>query len=372
MANVSLQRVCKSYSSGPVVSDVDISIAEGEFLVLLGPSGCGKTTTLRMIAGFVEPTSGEIRIDGQDVTWMPPRKRDVGMVFQDYSLFPNMTVWKNVAFGLEQRKVPSREIARRVGECLDMIRLPDLAQRYPDELSGGQKQRVALARALATRPRVLLMDEPLGALDLKLREAMQAELARLQRELGITTVMVTHDQQEAMSLADRIVVMNGGRVQQTGTPEDIYLRPANPFVAGFIGKVNLIEGTVMHVAGDGCMIDVGGARIAAARHGDMVLGARVALALRPETLRALPPDAPPTGNRLDGVVTQRRFLGNAVHYHVDLGAGGEIVVERSGDEILAQVGERIGLAWPPGQERCFALDARPHDPAHVSAQGARA
>jgi spermidine/putrescine transport system ATP-binding protein len=353
MASVVLQRVCKSYASGPVVSNVDIDIPEGEFLVLLGPSGCGKTTTLRMIAGFVQPTSGVIRIGGDDVTWMPPRKRHIGMVFQDYSLFPNMTVWDNVAFGLAQRKVGKKERDKRVGEYLDLIRLPHLAQRFPDALSGGQKQRVALARALACRPRVLLMDEPLGALDLKLREAMQDELRSLQRELGITTVMVTHDQDEAMNLADRIVVMNGGTVQQIGVPEDIYLRPCNRFVADFIGKANFLSGTVVGGrAGEWRVSLPGGASVTVKRDEGMTVGQSVELVLRPEAVQigrgdlCLP-------NQLSGIVKQRRFLGNAIHYFITMEGGYELVIEQTGKVAPLDVNEPVHVGWAPGEEQVF-------------------
>ena len=221
MATVALEGVSKYYGHRPAVDEVSLEIEEGEFVVLLGPSGCGKTTTLRMIAGLVEPTRGVIRIDGSDVTALPARKRNVGMVFQDYALFPHMTVGENIAFGLRERRFDRAALELRVEELLALIRLPGFERRFPDQLSGGQQKRVALARALAYSPSVLLMDEPLGALDLKLREAMQVELRRVQRRLQITTIFVTHDQEEAMSLADRIVVMRDGRVEQIGAPEDL-------------------------------------------------------------------------------------------------------------------------------------------------------
>ena len=244
MAEVRLERITKQYGQHRVVDEVSLDIADGEFLVLLGPSGCGKTTTLRMIAGLATPTSGSIRIGGADVTATPVRLRNIGMIFQDYALFPHMTVGENIAFGLTERRQPRKQVEARVRELLELIRLPGYEARYPEQLSGGQQQRVALARALAYSPALLLMDEPLGALDLKLREAMQIELHRLQRELRVTTILVTHDQEEAMSLADRIAIMAEGQVQQVGAPEELYHSPANAFVAQFVGKVNLLSGTL--------------------------------------------------------------------------------------------------------------------------------
>src|SRR5438552_3273204 len=238
MSSVTLEQLRKRYRDVEVVKDVALDIAEGELVVLLGPSGCGKTTTLRMIAGLVSPTSGRIRIGGEEIDHLPPRLRNIGMVFQDYALFPNMPVRDNIAFGLQERRLPRKLIDARVGEMLALIRMEECAGRFQSELSGGQHQRVALARALAYEPRVLLMDEPLGALDQRLREDMQREFARIQKALGITTIFVTHDQHEAMVLADRIVVMGGGRIEQVGTPEQLYGRPRTLFIADFIGRTN--------------------------------------------------------------------------------------------------------------------------------------
>ena len=238
MSAISLTGLTKSYADQKAVAELDLMIKAGELMVFVGPSGCGKTTTLRMIAGFVPPTSGTIRIGERDVTRLPPRQRNIGMVFQDYALFPSMNVRQNIAFGLEEHRVTKTEISRRVDEMLDLIRMRPLADRLPRELSGGQQQRVALARALAYRPSVLLMDEPLGALDQKLREDMQREIVNVQKQLGITTIFVTHDQQEAMALADRILVMNAGRVEQLGTPRALYDTPASLFTASFIGRSN--------------------------------------------------------------------------------------------------------------------------------------
>src|SRR5690348_38068 len=256
---IELAGVAKEFQArGEVVHAVrglDLAIAEGEFFSLLGPSGCGKTTTMRMIAGFEEPTRGAIRLHGSDVTGVPPNKRDVNMVFQSYALFPHMTVFENVAFGLRRKKAGKDEITRRVGEMLDIVDLGGRGERRPRELSGGQQQRVALARALVNRPRALLLDEPLGALDLKLRQAMQVELKRIQREVGITFVYVTHDQNEALTMSDRIAVMNDGAIEHLGTPRDIYEHPKTRFVAGFIGTSNLLEGTVTTAQGARAVIE---------------------------------------------------------------------------------------------------------------------
>jgi spermidine/putrescine transport system ATP-binding protein len=229
------------------VRKMDLAIGQGEFFSLLGPSGCGKTTTMRMIAGFEEPTGGTIYLDGKDVTGVSPNKRDVNMVFQSYALFPHMSAYQNVAFGLERKKVAKDELRRRVGEIMEIVSLSGMEKRAPREMSGGQQQRVALARALVNRPRALLLDEPLGALDLKLRQQMQVELKRIQREVGITFVYVTHDQGEALTMSDRIAVMEGGRIDQLGNPREIYEKPATRFVAGFIGTSNVLAGTVQRV-----------------------------------------------------------------------------------------------------------------------------
>src|SRR5438034_6696152 len=246
---VTLANVHKAYGRVVALNDLSLDIAEGEFLTILGPSGSGKTTTLMLIAGFERPTRGEIFIRGESVVARPPEKRDIGMVFQSYALFPHMTVFDNVAFPLRARRLAARAVAGRVSEALAVVRLPGLQDRYPRQLSGGQQQRVALARSLVYRPSLLLMDEPLGALDRKLREEMQSELKTIQRELGVTTLYVTHDQQEALALSDRIAVMNAGDLVQVGAPLELYERPATDFVAGFLGDVNLVDGVVVEIAG---------------------------------------------------------------------------------------------------------------------------
>jgi ABC-type Fe3+/spermidine/putrescine transport system ATPase subunit len=344
MSGVSLESVSKSYGGSFVVSDVDLDVAAGEFIVLLGPSGCGKTTTLRMIAGFVDPTRGRVRIGGDDVTLTPPRRRNIGMVFQNYALFPNMTVAGNVGFGLRQRRLPRAAIERRVEEMLVLVHLAEKRDDYVDQLSGGQQQRVALARALAASPRVLLMDEPLGALDLKMREALQVELMRIQRELKITTILVTHDQQEAMVLADRVVIMADGRIQQIGTPQELYRKPANAFVANFIGKNNLMTGRLVRAAaglrvdlGAGVSVELGAATPPAAADG------AIAISIRPEHLELLPAAAASTA--IAGTIEQAVFLGNVVHYFVRTPWNQILLAERSESEPDLTPGSRVGVRW---------------------------
>src|SRR5215831_5575168 len=281
---VKLDRVAKMYGPVHAVNDVSLDVHEGEFLTLLGPSGSGKTTMLMLIAGFEHPSSGEILIRGASVVAQPPHRRDIGMVFQSYALFPHMTVFDNVAFPLRARKMPGREIDSRVRQVLDIVRLPDVERRYPRQLSGGQQQRVALARAVAYQPSLLLMDEPLGALDRKLREEMQLELKTIQRELGVTTLYVTHDQQEALALSDRIAIMNHGDLVQIGSPVELYESPADDFVAGFLGDVNLLEG-VATLDGGLLRIAVGTLEVAVQGSGREAVGKTVRASVRPERLR---------------------------------------------------------------------------------------
>ncbi|HZD99146.1 MAG TPA: ABC transporter ATP-binding protein, partial [Micromonosporaceae bacterium] len=299
------------------VNGIDLAIAQGEFFSLLGPSGCGKTTTMRMVAGFEEPTRGTVLLHGNNVTGVPANKRDVNMVFQSYALFPHMTVAENVSFGLEQRKVPKPEIRERVGEILEIVGLAGREKRRPKELSGGQQQRVALARALVNRPSALLLDEPLGALDLKLRQAMQVELKRIQRDVGITFVYVTHDQGEALTMSDRIAVMNEGCVEHLGTPRDIYEHPATRFVAGFIGTSNLLDGVVESTADGFAVLRTGASErmvIPLRPDVDAVVGAKVELTVRPEkiVLHAQAP-ADTEGSVLSGTVTEIVYLGTSTN-----------------------------------------------------------
>lgn len=366
MSSVSLQKIVKKYGSVNAVNEINIDIEDGEFIVLLGPSGCGKTTTLRLVAGFVMPTSGRIMIAGRDVTALPPRRRDIGMVFQNYSLFPNMTVAENIAFGLRERKIEKQTIAARVDELLELIRLPGYGGRYSDELSGGQQQRVALARALAFTPRVLLMDEPLGALDRKLREAMQVEIRRIQRELGITTIFVTHDQEEALGLADRIAVMAEGRVEQLGDPEELYRRPRTSFVADFIGKTNFLTGRVNSRSDRRCTVRLeGGGTIAAMAEDNADEGMEVLVATRPELMRISAPDAvrdPGADlNSVAGIIERRRFLGNLGHYFVRTDWGQSLLVEVTGHAAQGEIGERVVVVWDAEASIVYADDWRPAD-----------
>jgi spermidine/putrescine transport system ATP-binding protein len=285
---VKLDNVRKQYGSFVAVHEADFAIGRGEFFAMLGPSGCGKTTTLKMIAGFEQPTAGHVFLEGEDVSQVPPHKRNVNTVFQQYALFPHMSVFDNVAFGPRSKKINETEVKSRVNEMLEVVRLGEFAQRRPSQLSGGQQQRVALARALVNYPSALLLDEPLAALDLKLREAMQIELKRIQREVGITFVFVTHDQGEALTMSDRIAVMSEGRVEQVGAPVDIYARPETLFVAGFIGSANLLPGTVMSSDGAGTRVQLlDGTQVVveagnSAPHASLSQGNQVTVMLRPE------------------------------------------------------------------------------------------
>jgi spermidine/putrescine transport system ATP-binding protein len=358
LAAIELVGVEKEFTAGGhdvrAVEHVDLRIAEGEFFSLLGPSGCGKTTTLRMVAGFEEPTSGQILLHGRDMVGVPPFRRDVNMVFQQYALFPHMDVFENVAFGLRRKKVDKDEIKRRVAETLALVELEGREKRKPRQLSGGQQQRVALARALVNRPRALLLDEPLGALDLKLRQAMQLELKRIQREVGITFVYVTHDQEEALTMSDRLVVMNTGRIEQLGSPRELYEHPATRFVANFIGTSNILTGRLER-RGDAWALGGLGPdeRVLVADVGDAQSGQEVELAVRPEkmVLRS-EQDPPPSGQcALRARVTEVVYLGTSTQYRTVTDAGQAVAVYRQNasttpgvDVLTGQVG---WLEWLP-------------------------
>ena len=329
-AEVQLQKTTKRFGPVVAVDDVDLEIHEGEFFSMLGPSGSGKTTLLRLIAGFEAPTSGRVFLRGVDVTDRPPFDRDVNTVFQDYALFPHMNVAQNVEYGLKVKKVPRRERSERVGAALAGVRLDAFAHRRPGQLSGGQRQRVALARALVNRPRVLLLDEPLGALDRRLREEMQVELKAIQQEVGITFVLVTHDQGEALTMSDRIAVFNQGRIEQIGTPAEIYERPATEFVAGFVGTSNVLEGD---------------AAVA-------LLGDDGPFTIRPEKIRFATDDSEisPADVVVVGTVRDVHYLGAGTRYRVDLEGGAELVVDQqnlatTSTEALAARGRRVRLAF---------------------------
>ena len=316
MSFLVLDGLKKSYGSNHVVQRFDLAVERGEFISFLGSSGCGKTTTLRMVAGFEVPTAGAIRIDGRDMTALPPHQRKVGMVFQSYALFPNMTVAQNVAFGLKVAQMPTEQIRTRVGEMLDLIKLPQLADRYPYQMSGGQQQRVALARAIATKPQILLLDEPLSALDAKIRVSLRDDIRALQRELGITTIYVTHDQEEALSMSDRIVVMSEGRMEQVGTPFEIYNRPKTHFVASFVGHLNVLRGTVVD-AGQGRIAVEEQELLAASAISGIGPGGAVTMALRPEAISFAA--AQDGDNVLRGTVADVNFLGSIVRIRVSVG-----------------------------------------------------
>jgi len=331
---ITVERVVKRFGDVVAVRDVDIAIGRGEFFSLLGPSGCGKTTTLRMIAGFEEPDEGRILLDGQDVSRVPPYRRHVNTVFQQYALFPHMTVYDNVAFGPRSNGLDAGEVDRRVRELLDVVHLADLARRKPAQLSGGQQQRVALARALVNHPSALLLDEPLGALDLKLRQAMQVELKRIQREVGIAFVYVTHDQEEALTMSDRIAVMHQGRVEQIGTPEEIYHAPATVFVAGFIGNANLIP---VRLSGGAVLVD--GVRVAAAPA--IPDGGAATLMVRPEQVRV---SAEPRDGSIAATVESVAFQGPVVRLGLRTAAGTEIVAHGH-DGTRFAVGSQVHASW---------------------------
>jgi spermidine/putrescine transport system ATP-binding protein len=348
---VSLRGITKSYGATTVVHDLDLDIAAGEFFSLLGPSGCGKTTTLRMIGGFLDPTHGEVSLQGVDVTDLPPNRRDVNTVFQSYALFDHLSIWENVAFGLRRRHVGKAEMKRRVGEMLELVQLTGRDGDKPGALSGGQRQRVALARALVNRPAVLLLDEPLAALDLKLRKAMQVELKRIQREVGITFVFVTHDQEEALTMSDRIAVMSGGTVQQCGTPEDVYERPATRCVAEFIGTANLMTGTY---AGAGLTLP-GGVALNTGRLDGCAIGDEVSVAVRPEKVWLS--DLVPAMVQTEGILKATVYGGATTTYLFEIAPGVELsVLEQNLHSARTEErwadGERVRLGWHP--EHCLA------------------
>jgi spermidine/putrescine transport system ATP-binding protein len=343
---VELVGVCKRFGEHEVVRDLNLRIRRGEFFSLLGPSGCGKTTTLRLIAGFEQPTEGTITLDGTSVDTVPPHKRNVNTVFQSYALFDHLDVQDNVAFGLRRRKVPKDEIRTRVAEALDLVELGHRAAARPSELSGGQRQRVALARALVNRPSVLLLDEPLGALDLQLRKQMQVELKRIQREVQITFVFVTHDQEEALAMSDRIAVMQGGVVEQLGSPEEVYEHPARPFVAGFIGISNLLPGVVFN----GGVRLANGASIPAPVPDGIDEGHEVQLSVRPEKIWI---DELEDGMAvLDGVVAERVYLGTTTQLIVELAPGARVVAleqntARARADDRWELGDSVRIGWRP-------------------------
>lgn len=342
-AKIDIENVSKRYGETLAVDDISLSVAEGEFLALLGPSGSGKSTTLRMLAGFEQPTSGTISLDGRSLTGVPPHKRDTSMVFQDYALFPHMSVRKNVAFGLKRQGVASDEIDRRVNESLELVDMAAFKDRSPGTLSGGQQQRVATARSLATEPEVLLLDEPLGALDKKLRDQIKVDFARLQDRLDITTVYVTHNQEEALTMADRIAVMNQGHLEQVGTPTEVYERPETRFVSDFIGDANFIEGTLRQENGQ-TLLKAHGTELLVADSGGQRDGV---VFVRPEKMSLVGDDLSlsvgDAENTLDGVVEQVLFIGSKKRYYVSVG-GTEYLID--GDTSWeATEGDSVTVGW---------------------------
>ncbi|MFF7458773.1 ABC transporter ATP-binding protein [Kitasatospora sp. NPDC008115] len=355
--DVRLTGIGKTYGSFTAVHPLDLTVPQGSFFALLGASGCGKTTTLRMIAGLEEPTTGTVLIGGQDVTRLPPYKRPVNTVFQSYALFPHLDIFENVAFGLRRRG--RKDVRKQVDDMLDLVELGQYARRKPHQLSGGQQQRVAVARALINHPQVLLLDEPLGALDLKLRRQMQLELKRIQTEVGITFVHVTHDQEEAMTMADTIAVMNGGRVEQLGAPAELYENPATTFVANFLGQSNLLAAEVTGAAGEDLLLTAAGARLAVPKARCATGATRVHLGVRPEkiTIEHGSAEVADGRNRLAGTVLDSSFIGVSTQYLVRTDGGQEVTVFEQNMERDARIvpGAPVVLHWNPAHS--FALDA---------------
>jgi spermidine/putrescine transport system ATP-binding protein len=343
--DVELQNVTKKFASTLAVNDVSLTVQAGEFMTLLGPSGCGKTTLLRMIAGFEIPDSGSVLLGGVDVTNVPPYRRDVTTVFQQYALFPHLDVFSNIAFGLQRRRLKREEITKRVAGALEMVRLEGLELRKPNELSGGQQQRVALARALVLEPKVLLLDEPLAALDFKLRKQMQYELKKLQRRLGISFVFVTHDQEEALTMSDRVVVMNVGHIEQIGYPQEIYERPRTEFVAGFIGDSNILEGTVESSAQDLSRITISDVTFSVQGNG-VTAGDQVRVMIRPEKIRL---SANGAKGSLQGRIDSAMYLGEATQWKITLDGGQTLMVLEQNSEswrsVEGRVGQAVSLDW---------------------------
>ena len=382
--SVYLDRVTKRFGDFVAVRDLTLAVERGKFFTLLGPSGCGKTTTLRMVAGFEEPSDGRILLDGTDVAGQPPFKRPTNTVFQSYALFPHLSVEDNVGFGLRRQGVGREEVRRRVAEELELVGLAREAKRKPAQLSGGQQQRVALARALVNRPAVLLLDEPLGALDLKLRKGLQIELKRIQREVGITFLYVTHDQEEALGMSDRIAVMNRGVVEQVAAPEEVYERPRTTFVAGFIGVSNLMPGRVVSANGDRAEIELdAGVRVSASAGGDgLRTGERCYAVVRPEKLRIERADEPAggTGAHVEGIVESSLYVGTSTQFVVRLpdGVGMTVLVPNVDEEErrrLPAAGVRVRLVWAPGHMHIVheaASRVAEGDPAHQQREEAAA
>jgi spermidine/putrescine transport system ATP-binding protein len=356
-----LEGVSKAYGDVVAVDDISFEVRRGQFYSLLGPSGCGKTTTLRLVAGFERADAGRIQLAREDITDVPPNRRRVNTVFQHYALFPHLTVEDNVSYGLKQRKLGREGVAARLDEALRTVRLEDLRGRYPRELSGGQQQRVALARALINKPAVLLLDEPLAALDLKLRKAMQQELKNLQEQVGVTFLYVTHDQEEALTLSDRIAVMNGGRLLQEGTPSQIYERPLTRFVADFIGQTNFLEGGVESSDGSATTVRTSSGFLIRCDPSDLAnLEGEVVVSVRPESV--VPSVDGSLANRVSGSLARYTYLGDIVQFHIEIPGGAEIVMQRQrGQDPVAEswrLGEVVEVGWAVSDALVLVDDAR--------------
>jgi len=346
----------KTYGATVALHPTELTLRAGEFMTLLGPSGSGKTTLLMMVAGLLQADGGELAIDGRTATYAPPWERDIGMVFQNYALFPHLTVFENIAFPLRMRRRPEAEIRREVARVLDLVQLPHVAQRQPRALSGGQQQRIALARCFVFKPSFILMDEPLGALDKKLRDQLQLEIKHLHKSLGITILYVTHDQEEALTMSDRICLMNGGRIEQLGTPAQLYFEPATVFAADFLGESNFLDGTVRTASPDGLVIDAAGASIRGA--GAFATGAPVKVMVRPESVRA--GLSPVEGwNALPGTLKETIFVGGVTRHYITTASGGDIVAlqltDRNSNPLTA--GQPLFVSWPVSDTAVLAPTA---------------
>lgn len=339
---VELTGVNKLYGKNHVVKDLNLTVKEGEFLTLLGSSGCGKTTTLRMIAGFEEPSTGTIKVEGQSIEEKEPYERDVNTVFQSYALFPHKTIFDNIAYGLKMKKVPKAEIIKRVKAMMELVQLEGFEKRFPNQLSGGQKQRVAIARALINKPKVLLLDEPLGALDLKLRKQMQIELKRLQKKLNITFIYVTHDQEEALTMSDRIAIMHDGILEQIATPYEIYEKPATKFVATFIGETNVFDGTVKSISDNNLTIGVENGDVTGMGSG-FSYGEFITVSIRPEKMKFS--EAPVEGFTITAQVKDHIYVGNIVKFIAALPNGNQVKIARLAGEEIPHTGEVVFLYW---------------------------
>lgn len=346
MAYLSIQNLVKQYNGNRIVDQIQFEVEKGSFLSLLGPSGCGKTTTLRMIAGFEKPDQGEIYLDGKKINDIPVHKRNIGMVFQSYALFPHMTVEENIAYGLQQRKIPKAQIKEEVAQVIEMVRLKGFEKRKPKQLSGGQQQRVALARALVIKPSLLLLDESLSALDKRLRVEMQVELREIQRRVGITTIFVTHDQEEAMTLSDQMIVMKDGKIMQMGRPESIYERPANTFVASFLGESNFIQGRLLEQNGDTALFALNGDAKVRVYHADrLVQNQPYTLSIRPEKIRVSHTEENGL-NHLRGKVNFITYVGNITIYRIEaLGQEFKVQIQNDSTGQRFAIGDEVNLSW---------------------------